>query len=59
MEFVGTFPFLRNTLRVGMVTMYFHIAQTGLFKEHISHSDYPREQFGTNETLSGVQVRSN
>ena len=30
-DFVGTPPFLRIALRVAMVTMHFHIAQTDLF----------------------------
>ena len=30
-DFVGTPPFLGIALRVAMVTMHFHIAQTGLF----------------------------
>ena len=52
-DFVGILPFLRITLRVAMVTMHFHIAQTGLFLGNIfSHTRYPREQFGTNEKLS-------
>ena len=30
-DFVGAPPFLGITLRVAMITMHFHIAQTGLF----------------------------
>ena len=30
-DFVGTSPFFRIALRVAMATMYFYIAQTGLF----------------------------
>ena len=50
-DLVGTHPFLRITLRVAMATMYFHIAQTGLFLGNIfvSHSGDPREQFGSKE----------
>ena len=52
-DFVCTPPFLRITLRVAMVTMHFHIAQTGFFREQFcSHFGYPREQFGTNDKLS-------
>ena len=34
-NFVGTSPFLGSALRVAMVTMHFHIAQTGLFLGNI------------------------
>ena len=60
--FVGTPPFLIIALRVAMVTMHFHTAQTGLFLgPFLSHSGYPREQFGTNEKLSfgGCKVGKN
>ena len=30
-DFVNTPPFLRIALQVAMATMYFHIAQTGIF----------------------------
>ena len=63
-DFLGTPPFLRITLRVSMVTMHFHISQTGLFLGTIfSHSGYPREQFGANENcpvaLWGCKVGHN
>ena len=34
-DFVGMPPFLRIALRVAMVTMHFHIAQTNLFFRNI------------------------
>ena len=34
-DFVGTPPFVGITSRVAMVTMHFHIAQTGLFVGNI------------------------
>ena len=45
-DFVGTAPFLRFTLQVGMVTMHFHIAQTDLFLgTFFSYSGGPRLNF--------------
>ena len=62
-DFVDTPPFLRIVLHVAMVTMHFHIAQTGLFMGiFFSNSGGPREQCGTNSKLSlgckVVQIRS-
>ena len=52
-DFVGTSPSLRKTLRVAMATMHFNIAQTGLFMGiFLSHLGGPRKQFGTNSKLS-------
>ena len=52
-DFVGTPKFVGIALRVAMLTMHFHIAQTGLFGEHcFSHFGYSREQIGTIEKLS-------
>ena len=51
-EFVCTFPPVRITLLVAMVTMHFHIAQMSLVLGNIFFSFRgPREQFGTNEKL--------
>ena len=48
-------PFLGIALRVAMVTMHFHIAQSGLFLgTFFSHTGYSSEQIGTNEKMSYV-----
>ena len=51
-DFVGTSPSLRKALWVAMATVYFHLAQTGLFMFFFSHSGGPRKRFGTNSKLS-------
>ena len=58
-DFVGTPPFLRMTVRVAVVAMHFNIGPTGLFLGKFFFSFRgPREQFDTNDKLSWVQVRS-
>ena len=55
---VSTLPFLGFTLQVGMATIHFHIAQTGLFfRIFFSYLGGPKKQFGTNKNCSkGAQV---
>ena len=59
-NFIGRPPF-SNSLRVGIETMQFHIAQTIFFEDTVvSHPGGPNEQFGTHEKLSwGVQGNLN
>ena len=59
-DFVDTPPFLRMALRVAMVAMHFHIAQTSLFLRNMfsSHSGVPRNNLVQMIKCSGVQVRS-
>ena len=55
-DFVTTAQFLIIALRIAMVPMYFHIAQTSLFLEtFFSHLGYPRQQFGTKNCPGGAR----
>ena len=62
-DFVGTPPFERIALRVAMVTMHFHIAQTGLFFGNIVFRilDIPGNKLAPmkNCPVEGVQGLSN
>ena len=62
-DFVGTPPFVGIALRVAMVTMHFHIAQTGLFFRNIFFRilGIPRNKLAPmkNCPVEGVQGRSN
>ena len=62
-DFVGTSPFMGIALRVAMVTMHFHIAQTGLFWGNIVFRilDIAGNKLAPMKTcpVEGVQGRSN
>ena len=62
-DFVGTTPFVGIALRVAMVTMHFHIAQTGLFFEErfFRILGIPRNTLAPMKhcPVEGVQGRSN
>ena len=62
-DFVGTPPFVGIALWVAMVTMHFHIAQTGLFLRNIFFCilGIPRNKLAPTKNcpVEGVQGRSN